>query len=67
MLLKFVKKHAPQTMEFDEPVSDPMPSSAPSKPKKSKPMNKYEQEQQIKSLQGRLSKFQGGDNSSDPG
>ncbi|KAK2735213.1 hypothetical protein FQN57_001318 [Myotisia sp. PD_48] len=68
LLLKFVKKHAPQTMDFEEPAPmDPTPSAVQSKPKKSKPMNKVEQEAQIRSLQSNLSKFKGAaGNSSDP-
>jgi bromodomain-containing factor 1 len=60
MLLKFVKKHAPGTLEVDQPEPEPVPSSAPSKPKKNKPMSKYEQEAQINRLEGSLSRFQGG-------
>jgi len=60
MLLKFVKKHAPGTLEVDQPDPEPVPSAAPSKPKKNKPMSKYEQEAQINRLEGSLSRFQGG-------
>jgi bromodomain-containing factor 1 len=60
LLLKFVKKNAPQVME-DEDMSAPISSTAvQSKPKKNKPMSKFEQEAQINMLQGSLSRFQGG-------
>lgn len=65
MLLKFVKKHAPHALELDEPEPEPMPNVAPSKPKKNKPMSKYEQEAQINRLEGSLSRFQAG-HSPDP-
>jgi len=62
MLLKFVKKNAPHVMEEDEEVIPhaPIPSAAPPKPKKNKPMSKYEQEAQINMLESNLSRFQGG-------
>jgi bromodomain-containing factor 1 len=61
MLLKFVKKNAPHVMEDEEVVSHaPVPSAAPPKPKKNKPMSKYEQEAQINMLENNLSRFQGG-------
>ncbi|KAL1864970.1 transcription initiation at TATA-containing promoter protein [Paecilomyces lecythidis] len=61
MLLKFVKKNAPHVMEDEEVVSHaPVPSAAPPKPKKNKPMSKYEQEAQINMLESNLSRFQGG-------
>ncbi|EEP80293.1 predicted protein [Uncinocarpus reesii 1704] len=66
LLLNFVKKHAPQTLEYDEPAPEPLPTSVTSKPKKNKPMNAHEQEAQIGRLAGTLSKFQGGGQSSDP-
>lgn len=60
LLLKFVKKNAPQVME-DEDMSAPVSSTAvQSKPKKNKPMSKFEQEAQINMLEGSLSRFQGG-------
>ncbi|PGH27280.1 hypothetical protein AJ80_00990 [Polytolypa hystricis UAMH7299] len=65
MLLKFVKKHAPQAMEIDEPEPEPEPAVAPSRPKKNKPMTKHEQEAQINRLTGSLSRFQAGGGSSD--
>ncbi|WEW60844.1 transcription initiation at TATA-containing promoter protein [Emydomyces testavorans] len=66
LLLNFVKKHAPQSLEFDEPAPEPLPTAVPSKPKKNKPMNAHEQEAQIGRLTGTLSKFRGGDHPSDP-
>lgn len=59
MLLKFVKKNAPQVMDDDD-VSAPVSSTVQSKPKKNKPMSKFEQEAQINMLEGSLSRFQGG-------
>lgn len=58
MLLKFVKKNAPHVLEEEEPPA-PIPSAAPAKPKKNKPMSKYEQEAQINMLENNLSRFQG--------
>ncbi|KAH8697694.1 Bromodomain-containing protein [Talaromyces proteolyticus] len=61
MLLKFVKKNAPQAVVDDyEDVSAPVSASVQSKPKKNKPMSKFEQEAQINMLEGSLSRFQGG-------
>ncbi|KAF3481314.1 bromodomain containing protein [Arthroderma uncinatum] len=63
LLLKFVRKHAPAAAldGYNEPSDpEPIPSLPQSKPKKSKPMNKTEQEEQIRSLQSNLSKFKGG-------
>jgi bromodomain-containing factor 1 len=59
MLLKFVKKNAPQVMEDDD-LSAPVSATVQSKPKKNKPMSKFEQEAQINMLEGSLSRFQGG-------
>jgi bromodomain-containing factor 1 len=60
MLLKFVKKNAPHVVD-DEDISTPLaPNAAPPKPKKNKPMSKYEQEAQINVLESNLSRFQGG-------
>ncbi|KAL1969536.1 hypothetical protein VTN77DRAFT_8974 [Rasamsonia byssochlamydoides] len=59
MLLKFVKKNAPHVLEEEEPAPPPVPAAVPSKPKKNKPMSKYEQEAQINMLEGSLSRFQG--------
>ncbi|KAL5343728.1 hypothetical protein BJX70DRAFT_121080 [Aspergillus crustosus] len=60
MLLKFVKKNVPHVVD-DEDVSTPLaPNAAPPKPKKNKPMSKYEQEAQINVLESNLSRFQGG-------
>ncbi|PGG98273.1 hypothetical protein AJ79_08910 [Helicocarpus griseus UAMH5409] len=60
VLLKFVKKHAPAALELDEPEPEPTPIVAPAKPKKNKPMSKYEQEARINSIEGTISRFQGG-------
>lgn len=62
MLLKFVKKNAPQVMEDDdEPTPATSTTNAPGpKPKKNKPMSKFEQEAQINMLANNLSRFQGG-------
>ncbi|OJD13680.1 hypothetical protein AJ78_05879 [Emergomyces pasteurianus Ep9510] len=60
VLLKFVKKHAPAAMDIDEPEPEPTPIVAPPKPKKNKPMSKYEQEARINSIEGTISRFQGG-------
>ncbi|GAB1192305.1 Bromodomain-containing protein [Aspergillus pseudonomiae] len=67
MLLRFVKKNAPQVME-DEEVATPtaMNTAAAPKPKKNKPMSKFEQEAQINMLESNLSRFQGGGRSPDP-
>ncbi|KAJ1708924.1 transcription regulator BDF1 [Aspergillus flavus] len=68
MLLRFVKKNAPQVME-DEDVATPtamMNTAAAPKPKKNKPMSKFEQEAQINMLESNLSRFQGGGRSPDP-
>lgn len=68
MLLKFVKKNAPHVMEDEElalPTAPGMNPPAP-KPKKNKPMSKYEQEAQINMLESNLSRFQGGGRSPDP-
>lgn len=60
LLLKFVKKNAPQVLD-DEDMSAPISSAAvQSKPKKNKPMSKFEQEAQINMLERSLSSFQGG-------
>lgn len=58
MLLKFVKKNAPNVAD-DEEVPAPAASVAPPKPKKNKPMTKHEQEAQINMLESNLSRFQG--------
>ncbi|KAL2862884.1 putative transcription regulator BDF1 [Aspergillus lucknowensis] len=66
MLLKFVKKNAPHIVD-DEDVSTPIASNAPpAKPKKNKPMSKYEQEAQINMLESNLSRFQGGGSGRSP-
>ncbi|RHZ50064.1 putative transcription regulator BDF1 [Aspergillus thermomutatus] len=61
MLLKFVKKNAPHVVE-EEDITAPTAANvaAPPKPKKNKPMSKYEQEAQINMLESNLSRFQGG-------
>jgi bromodomain-containing factor 1 len=65
LLLNFVKKNVPHLMddEDDLPASS---SVAPPKPKKNKPMSKFEQEAQINMLQSNLSRFQGGAHSPEP-
>ncbi|KAK1138591.1 transcription initiation at TATA-containing promoter protein [Aspergillus melleus] len=64
MLLKFVKKNAPHVMEEEEAPAPATTNAnhhaAPPKPKKNKPMSKYEQEAQINMLESNLSRFQGG-------
>ncbi|KAL3437402.1 Bromodomain-containing protein [Aspergillus tetrazonus] len=66
MLLKFVKKNAPHVVEEDEASSPVAPNAAPPKPKKNKPMSKYEQEAQINMLESNLSRFQGGGHGRSP-
>ncbi|KAN0070055.1 hypothetical protein V8E54_011636 [Elaphomyces granulatus] len=58
-LLEFVKKNAPHVLEDHETMPTPVSATVPSKPKKNKPMSKYEQEAQINMLEGSLSRFQG--------
>ncbi|KAF3386496.1 Bromodomain-containing factor 1 [Penicillium rolfsii] len=67
MLLKFVKKNVPHIMDDEEPlpVGGNVAPAAP-KPKKNKPMSKYEQEAQINMLESNLSRFQGGSGSPAP-
>jgi bromodomain-containing factor 1 len=67
MLLKFVKKNVPHIMDDEEPlpVGGNVAPAAP-KPKKNKPMSKYEQEAQINMLESNLSRFQGGSGSPVP-
>lgn len=65
MLLKFVKKNAPQVMD-DEDMSAPVSANVQAKPKKNKPMSKYEQEAQINMLEGSLSRFSGGNGTRSP-
>lgn len=65
MLLKFVKKNAPHALEEEEAPAPATTTTtnnhaAPPKPKKNKPMSKYEQEAQINMLQSNLSRFEGG-------
>ena len=66
-LLAFLKKYVPQTLP--EPPSEPafVPTTAPSKPKKNKPMTKHEQEAQIEELKGKLAGYNGGPISPDAG
>jgi bromodomain-containing factor 1 len=64
MLLNFVKKNAPQVID-DEDISAPS-ATVQAKPKKNKPMSKYEQEAQINMLEGSLSRFQGGTGTRSP-
>lgn len=58
MLLKFVKKNVPHILDDED--SGPATSVAAPKPKKNKPMSKYEQEAQINMLESNLSRFQSG-------
>ncbi|KAJ5739826.1 hypothetical protein N7533_012610 [Penicillium manginii] len=59
LLLKFVKKNAPNVVDDEEEIpGNPHVSAA--KPKKNKPMSKFEQEAQINMLQSNLSRFEGG-------
>ncbi|CAG8015747.1 unnamed protein product [Penicillium olsonii] len=64
LLLNFVKKNVPHLMDDEEDA--PTSSVAPPKPKKNKPMSKFEQEAQINMLQSNLSRFQGGAHSPEP-
>lgn len=59
-LLAFLKKYVAQAPP--EPPSEPhfSPTTAPSKPKKNKPMTKHEQEKQIEELRGKLADYNGG-------
>lgn len=69
-LLNFVKKYGEHAAPEPEPSQQPAyapPVSAPSKPKKNKPMSKQEQEQQIRELKGKLGVYDGGQTSPDPG
>ncbi|KAL5046834.1 hypothetical protein BDW71DRAFT_60281 [Aspergillus fruticulosus] len=66
MLLKFVKKNAPHVVEEDDASSPVAPNTAPPKPKKNKPMSKYEQEAQINMLESNLSRFQSGGHGRSP-
>ncbi|CAI7631665.1 unnamed protein product [Penicillium glandicola] len=65
-LLNFVKKHVPNLMDDEDEDDVPASNVAPPKPKKNKPMSKFEQEAQINMLQSNLSRFQGGAHSPDP-
>jgi bromodomain-containing factor 1 len=66
-LLAFLKKYVPQAAP--DPPSEPafVPTAAPSKPKKNKPMTKHEQEAQIEELKGKLAGYNGGPISPDAG
>lgn len=71
LLLRFVKKNAPHVMEDEEvatPTAATSTTTAAPKPKKNKPMSKYEQEAQINMLESNLSRFSqgGGGRSPDP-
>ncbi|KAJ5179803.1 hypothetical protein N7492_003013 [Penicillium capsulatum] len=57
LLLKFVRANVPSLMDDEETA--PTNVAAP-KPKKNKPMSKFEQEAQINMLENNLSRFQGG-------
>ncbi len=61
-LLQFVRKYAPSNPSFDTSATprvkdSPAPKASGTKPKKNKPMSKYEQEARISELQGRLAGF----------
>ncbi|KAI9697309.1 MAG: hypothetical protein M1836_004873 [Candelina mexicana] len=61
-LLQFVRKYAPSNSSFEAGAplrakDSPAPKAPSSKPKKNKPMSKYEQEARISELQGRLAGF----------
>lgn len=66
MLLRFVRKNAPQVMDTEDIVTPTSMNPPAPKPKKNKPMSKYEQEAQINMLESNLSRFQGGDRSPEP-
>ncbi|KAL4919973.1 Bromodomain-containing protein [Aspergillus aurantiobrunneus] len=66
MLLKFVKKNAPHVVDDEDASSPTASNAAPPKPKKNKPMSKYEQEAQINMLESNLSRFQGGGSGRSP-
>ncbi|KAL3490850.1 Bromodomain-containing protein [Aspergillus germanicus] len=66
MLLKFVKKNAPHIVDDEEVLTPVAQNAAPPKPKKNKPMSKYEQEAQINMLESNLSRFQGGGSGRSP-
>lgn len=53
-----MKKNVPHIMDDED--SAPANNVAAPKPKKNKPMSKYEQEAQINMLESNLSRFQGG-------
>ncbi|KAI9839566.1 MAG: hypothetical protein M1819_002192 [Sarea resinae] len=72
-LLGFVRRYAPGGPDDDQsgsvrPTIESVPKGNSSKPKKNKPMSKYEQEARISELQGRLKGFQnaGSDESPEP-
>ena len=61
MLLKYVKKNAPNMEDDEEPAPTTSATNAAApKQKKNKPMSKYEQEAQNNMLASNLSRFQGG-------
>ncbi|KAL3464110.1 Bromodomain-containing protein [Aspergillus heterothallicus] len=66
MLLKFVKKNAPHVVDDDDVSTPVAQNAAPPRPKKNKPMSKYEQEAQINMLESNLSRFQGGGSGRSP-
>ncbi|MCJ1244031.1 hypothetical protein MMC30_001228 [Trapelia coarctata] len=57
-LLNFVRKYAPLPTDPPPRPSANNSSTAPSRPKKNKPMSKVEQEAKIQEIKGRLSGFQ---------
>ncbi|OQE25061.1 hypothetical protein PENSTE_c006G02585 [Penicillium steckii] len=65
MLLKFVKKNAPNVVD-DEDDAPGNPHVSAAKPKKNKPMSKFEQEAQINMLESNLSQFAGGGGGGSP-
>ncbi|KAI9820703.1 MAG: hypothetical protein M1827_005072 [Pycnora praestabilis] len=69
-LLVFVREYAPagdgEPASAPRPKAPAAPKSGAAKPKKNKPMSKYEQEARIHELQGKLKGFQGGASDDSP-
>ena len=61
-LLVFVRRHAPRPDDLPARRPAPPPPSAPPPRKKNKPMSKYEQEAQIKTMQQKLQAFNNNNN-----
>ncbi|KAF2839504.1 Bromodomain-containing protein [Patellaria atrata CBS 101060] len=61
-LLKFTRQHKPPKEDIpqDDEYEPPRAKTATSRPKKNKPMSKYEQEAAINNIQAQLGKFQHG-------